>query len=127
LIVLDTHALVWWHLAPDKLGRAGRRACERADAVGVSAITFWEIGALASRGRIRLRVPLADWVRTVLAGPRMHGLPVTPEIAVIAASLGLHGDPADRLIVATALHHAARLVTYDESITRARIVDTLWD
>ena len=127
MIVLDTHALLWWRSAPDKLGRRARRACERADALGVSAISFWEVGVLARRGRVKLRVPLSEWTRDVLAGPNLEGLAITPEIAVIAAGLGMHGDPADRLVTATALHHGCPLVTRDDAIRSAGIVETVWD
>lgn len=127
MIVLDTHAVLWWLSAPEKLGRAARRACERADAIGVSAMTFWEVGILARRGRLKLRVPVSEWMREVLAGPKIEPLAVTPEIAVIAAGLGMHGDPADRLLAATALHHGCRLVTRDEAIRSAGVVETIWD
>lgn len=126
MIVLDTHAALWWPTAPGKLGRAARRACERADRIGISAITFWELGILSLRGRIKLGIPVAEWMREVLSGPRIEALPVTPEIAVLAAGLGMHADPADRLITATALHHRCRLVTRDESIRAAGIVETIW-
>ncbi len=127
MIVLDTHALVWWRTAPGKLGRAARRACERSAAVGVSAISFWEIGTLVAKGRIKIRIPLTDWVRETLQGPRIEGLPVTPEIAALAASLTMPGDPADRIIVATALQERCKLVTRDDAIVRANVVDTIWD
>jgi len=127
VIVLDTHALVWWRIMPEKLGRKARRACERSNAIGVSAISFWEIGVLAAKNRLRLRIPLSDWVRETLEGPRIEGIALTPEIAVVAAGLGMHGDPADRFIVATALQHGCKLVTRDETIARAGIVETIWD
>jgi PIN domain nuclease of toxin-antitoxin system len=127
VIVLDTHALLFWRVAPQKLGRAARRACERAETVGVSAVSFWEVGSLVARGRLKIRIPIADWMRETLQGPRIEGLPVTPEIAVLATSLAMQGDPADRIIVATALHEHRRLVTRDESIVESGIVETIWD
>jgi PIN domain nuclease of toxin-antitoxin system len=126
VILLDTHALLWWRLSPEKLGKQARRACERSATIGVSAITFWEIGVLASRGRLTLRVPLSEWTRETLEGPRMEGVSITPEVAMVAAGLGMHGDPADRIIVATALHHRCKLVTRDEELTRAKLVDVVW-
>jgi PIN domain nuclease of toxin-antitoxin system len=127
VIVLDTHALIWWRVAPEKLGRKARRACERSPAIGVSAISFWEIGVLAARGRLKLRLPLSQWTRETLEGPHMEGLPVTPEIAVLAAGLEMHGDPADRIIVGTALQEGCKLVTRDEAIVRSGLVETVWD
>ena len=127
MIVLDTHALVWWRLAPEKLGRKARRACEKSAVVGASAISFWEIGVLDARGRLKLRVPLSEWTRETLEGPRMEGLFVMPEIAVLVAGLIMHGDPADRFIVATALHLGCKLVTRDDAIVRSNVVETVWD
>ncbi len=127
MIILDTHALVWWRAAPEKLGRAARRACERSPAIGVSAISFWEIGMLTARGKLKLRIPLTEWVRETLQGPRIEDLPVTAEIAALAASLTMQGDPADRIIVATALHRRCKLVTRDDAIARSNVVDTIWD
>ena len=127
MIVLDTHALLFWRTAPDKLGRAARRICERTDRVGISTITFWEIGTLATKGRLKLRIPLTDWVKETLQGPRIEALPITTEIAVLAASLTAFGDPADRIIVATALEERCKLVTRDEAIVRSNVIETIWD
>jgi PIN domain nuclease of toxin-antitoxin system len=127
VIVLDTHALIWWRVAPEKLGRSARRACERGTSLGVSAISFWEIGTLVARGRLKIRIPLGDWVRETLDGPRLESLVVTPEVAVLAASLSMQGDPADRIIVATALQERCKLVTRDEAIAKSNVVDTVWD
>jgi PIN domain nuclease of toxin-antitoxin system len=127
MIVLDTHALLWWASAPDKLGAKARRLCERADRIGLSPISFWEVGVLCSRGRLRLTTTLSEWARDVLDGPRIEQLPLTTEIAVLAAGLAsLHGDPADRMIVATAIRHGCKLVSRDQAIERSGLVETVW-
>ncbi len=66
-------------------------------------------------------------MRETLQGPRIEDLPVTAEIAALAASLTMQGDPADRIIVATALHRRCKLVTRDDAIARSNVVDTIWD
>jgi PIN domain nuclease of toxin-antitoxin system len=81
---------------------------------------------LDAKGRVRLRVTLAEWPREVMACPRMEALELSPAIAGAAAGLPRHGDPADRMIVATALHHRCPLVTRDATITKAGVAETIW-
>jgi len=127
VIVLDTHAWIWWVSEPARLGRRGRAAIEAADRIGVPAVCCFEVAAAASRGRIGLdRAPL-DWLEQALALPRTHLLPLTPAVSVKATQLGsFHGDPAGRLIVATAIIESARLVTRDRKIRSYPSVTTIW-
>lgn len=116
MILLDTHALVWLDEASPRLGRSAREmidAAFRDNALFVSAISFWEVGTLARKGRIRLDMELDKW-RQGLVENGLNELPVTGEIAARAALLDpFHGDPADRIIVASALQHSLALVTAD--------------
>jgi PIN domain nuclease of toxin-antitoxin system len=127
VIVLDTDAWIWWASAPARLGRRGRAAIDAADRIGVPAVCCFEVAAALSRGRITLdRSPL-EWIEQALALPRIELLPLTPAIAVKATQLGsFHGDPADRLIVATALLAAATLVTRDRNIRAYAAVSSVW-
>ena len=127
MIVLDTHAWIWWASAPEKLGRRGRAAIEAADRIGIPAVCCFEVAAAAAKGRITLdRAPL-EWLEQALALPHAELAPLTPAIAVTATQLGaFHGDPADRLIVATALVHAASIVTRDRNIRAHGGVTTVW-
>jgi PIN domain nuclease of toxin-antitoxin system len=126
VIVLDTHVWFWLVTEPRRLTPAAIAAIDTADAIGVPAISCWEIAMLSEKGRVGLDRPAVEWLRAALAAPGAVLLSLEPEVAALAASLALHGDPADRLIVATALHHGSALVTKDEAIRRASLVQTVW-
>lgn len=120
VIVLDTHTLIWLDAGLEKLGTRAREQLDAAlqnDSLAVSAISFWEVGMLDHKGRIQMNVDLLQWRSELLAGG-LREYPVTGNIGIQAASLrDFHGDPADRLIVATAIHENAILATADEAIT----------
>ncbi len=101
------------------LGSRSRRRADRALGQGqlsVSAISFWEIAMLAQRGRIDLRVPLASWRRDLLASGLVE-VPVDGEVGIAATGLeDLPGDPADRMIAATATLNGALLITADHRL-----------
>lgn len=127
MIVLDTHAWLWWLGGMARLGRMAARRIEDADAVGVPAICCLEVAAAVHRGRVSLDRGVLEWLDVALATPRVTLLPLTPRVAVRASSLaGFHGDPADRLIVATALEAGSALVTRDGTIRRSKLVETVW-
>jgi PIN domain nuclease of toxin-antitoxin system len=116
MIVLDTHAWLWWLAAPNKLSRKATRAIERADRIGVSAASVYELTHLVERRRLRLDVPVRSWVRDALSRIGIEPLTIDAEIALDAAQLRLVGDPFDRIIYATAVARDARLVTRDERL-----------
>jgi PIN domain nuclease of toxin-antitoxin system len=127
VIVLDTHAWIWLVSDPDQLGSAARRAIERDRSRGIAAISCWEVAMLAARGRIELDRDAVSWMDDALEAEELELLPLTPAVAVASAQLGeFHGDPADRMIVATALTHGAVLVTKDERIRALKLVKTVW-
>lgn len=129
MIVLDTHAWVWWLSKPEKLGKKAMRAVKRAERIGVPAICVWEVAMKVRSAKLRLDRPTSVWVDQALSGdPRLEVLPLSPRIAVTAAELEWqHGDPADRLIVATASVYEAQLVTVDERIADSNLVRCVWD
>ena len=115
MILLDTHVLVWfWHGRP-QLGQNALNLIEgewQAGNAAVSAITFWEAGMLLEKGRVELSAETPAW-RASLLRDGLIEIPVDGAIAVRAGRLrDIHGDPADRLILATALE-GHRLITAD--------------
>ena len=118
MILLDTQILVWIRTGDARLGKRARRRIDRALQQGdlaVSAISFWEIAMLQERGRLEIRQDVAAWRRTLLRDGLVE-FPVDGVTGIRATRLpGFHSDPADRLIVATALegHH---LLTADRRI-----------
>ncbi len=122
MLLLDTHIWLWYAAGLSELLRpAGVKRLEEArkhDGLVVSAISVWEIGVLSAKGRIQLSVPLVDWVERALDVP---GIRMEPVDAAIAAESTLlpgdpHGDPADRLLIATARKLGITLATRDGAI-----------
>lgn len=121
MIVLDTHALIWIVSDDAQLGKVARTKIEetaRTDRLAVSAITPLEIAMLVEKGRLQLGQDVRLWIESSLALPGIHLTPIEPEIAVASVQLPgiFHADPADRIIVATARHYNAQLITADRSI-----------
>ena len=120
-VLLDTPALVWLVVGDGRLRLAVRRRIETAaqqQQLWVSAITPWEIGMLVAKGRLVLDRDVMDWLQAALSLPGIRVAPLEPALAVASTRLPgeLHGDPADRLIVATARHLGATLVTADAAL-----------
>ena len=128
MIVLDTHAWLWWASDPSQLGRLASHEIDRAKQVGIPAICCLEVAGLAARGRIELNRSTLGWLRDALGAERVELLPLTPAVAVKAVDLrrAFPGDPADRLIVATAILESGLLVTKDERIRQFAGVRTVW-
>ena len=121
-LLLDTHVWIWLIEGDSRrLSRRAIRAIEKASRGGdvlVSAITVWEVAMLEAKGRITLSRPVDDWVRLALSAPGTRLLPIEPQIAIESTRLpgALHGDPADRLLVASARVMEGRLATRDGRI-----------
>jgi PIN domain nuclease of toxin-antitoxin system len=127
VIVLDTHAWIWLTSDPRRLGRSARAVLRRERSLGLAAISCWELATLEARGRIALDRDPVEWMEASFDAEGIELLPLTPAVAAASAALkDFRGDPADRLIVATALTHGAMLVTKDERIRRAGGVVTVW-
>jgi PIN domain nuclease of toxin-antitoxin system len=124
-VLLDTCALIWLATGEPLRGSALNAIVQAglADGIFVSPVSAWEVGLL-SRPKPGRSWPLQflpdpkTWFARVLAGPGIRNAPLTPEIAIDSSFLpgDFHGDPADRLIIATARHLAAPIVTRDRRI-----------
>lgn len=131
MIVLDTHVLVWWVSGIRPIPTRARRALRAAmtkGAIHVSSISAWEVAMLVARGRLELTMDVEDWLAHCESLASLHFVPVDNRIAVRSTSLpgSLHPDPADRIIVATALTLGARLVTGDRRLRKYPHVETIW-
>ena len=131
MILLDTHALIWWVSGIEPLSAKARRAV--ADAlkrgpVSASAISLLEIATAVRRGRLTLGVPIEKWLDDLSALPELRLEPVSADIARQAGFLGegMHGDPVDRIIVATARILKLKLVTADSRLRSAEYVQAIW-
>ena len=124
MILLDTHVLVWLDEASARLGSEAIVHIDtafQAGEIAVSAISFWEVAMLVNKDRIRMDMDLSVW-RNDLLQQGVIELPVTGEIGIKAAGLELfHGDPADRLIAATALQHSLTLLTADKRMLSCKL------
>ena len=126
MVVLDTHAVVWWASDPARLGRAAHTRLETEDHLGIPTIVFWEIALLVRKRKLDLGMPVSGWADAIQSVPRVETLSLTAEIAIAADALKMHADPADRFIVATALQHGVPLISKDRLMRSLRFVTTIW-
>jgi len=120
-LLLDTHVWIWLMSGNAALSAKHQKIINEAainSEVAISAISTWEIAMLVMKDRIRLEKPVLNWVQDALALPGIELKPLSPEIAVESTQLPdhFHGDPADRIIVATARIHRLTLLTHDQKM-----------
>ena len=131
MIVLDTHVWVWWVSGIEELPLKVIRLIEKAidqKAIYISCISVWEVAQLIERGRLQITLDVNNWVARSEALPFVHFIPVDNAIALRSVQLPspLHPDPADRIIIATALNLGFPLVTRDERLAHYAHVQTIW-
>lgn len=130
MIVLDTQVMLFDALEPKRLSRRARGAlAEGADSgtLACSDISLWEIAMAIARRRVAAVPGPIGFMQDLIQSRSIHVLPITPEIAVLAQSDQFaHGDPADRIIAATALARRARLVSAHARLRRVRALDVIW-
>lgn len=124
LLLLDTHCWIWAQLGLlQNLSRAALQSIKSAEREGnlrISVISVWELAMLEQRRRIALPMNVRTWVEQALSKPGISVAPLTSEIAIESVNLpgDLHGDPADRMLVATARVLGATLLTKDAQLIR---------
>ncbi len=129
-ILCDTHVLLWSVLTPEKLSSKATAKFNAARVAGELAcadISLWEIAMLLERGRVQSPLPTEDFIAKLCKALLLQILPITPKIAAVAQSGSFrHGDPADRLIAATAQIHDIELITADHTLRRLRQLRAVW-
>jgi len=131
MIVLDTHAWIWFTSKPEALSKKAQKAVDAAvkeKNVLVSSISVWEVALLVNKKRLKLSMDVTDWIAKSESLPFIQFIPVSNSIAVKSVNLPqpLHPDPADRIIIATALSIGAPLVTKDKKISDYAPIKTIW-
>ncbi len=119
-LLLDTHVWIWLMLGEKLTLKTQTLIEEHAESGGLflSCISLWEVSMLAAKNKIHLDRPCSEWIEAALNEPKINLITLTPAISVESAYLPgeFHGDPADRLIVATARIELLTLLTRDEKI-----------
>jgi len=131
MIVLDTHAWIWFTSKPEALSKKAKKAVDAAvkeKNVLVSSISVWEVALLVNKKRLKLSMDVTDWIAKSESLPFIQFIPVSNSIAVKSVNLPqpLHQDPADRIIIATALSIGAPLITKDKRMADYAPVKTIW-
>jgi len=115
-LLLDTHVVHWWSAEPKRISPRAREALDAADELVVAAISWYELAWLARNGRIVVSVPVRSWLDGLAAQVRTIALGPAIADTAVALPASFPGDPADRLIYATAIEHGLKLVTKDRAI-----------
>ncbi len=131
MIVLDTHVWVWFISNPELLSKRAEKAINKAvqkENLLISSISAWELALLVKENRLSLALDVADWIAKSESLPFIQFVPVTNSIAVKSVNLPdpFHPDPADRIIIATALSHGAQIVSKDKKMLVYSQIQTIW-
>lgn len=131
MILLDTCAIIWDTLAPEKLTKKAKQAisCAAADnEIMVCDISLWEIAMSVKRNRLTINDTATDFINLFLESRNAYVQPITAEIAGLSVNLDhkINKDPADRLIAATSLIYSAPIITSDNTFRKSNILETIW-
>ena len=128
MILLDTHAWIWWATSSPHLSKKSQKAINSVRTVFVSAISCWEVAMLVAKGRLVFDRDVEVWLDLALKLPGVQLVPLSLRIAVRSSRLEevSLADPADRILVATALEYGCPIVTKDERIGKYPLVKVIW-
>ncbi len=129
MIVLDTHVWLFW-VNDDRelISKKALTAINRAESLGVSVISCWEIAMLLAKRRLAFNMDVQDWVNQASKYPGIRLIGLNAEVAVLSTRLpgNFHGDPADRMIVATCMKHNVPLISKDKMIRSWGQIKVIW-
>ena len=131
MIVLDTHTWIWFISKPEVLSKRATKtvsAAVKEKSVLISSISAWEVALLVLKKRLKLSLDVTDWIAKSENLPFIQFVSVSNSIAIKSVNLPkpLHPDPADRIIIATALSAGAPLITKDKKLLDYPHVKTIW-
>ncbi|MGV3739796.1 MAG: type II toxin-antitoxin system VapC family toxin [Gammaproteobacteria bacterium] len=132
MIILDTCALIYDALAPEKLGKNAKKhiiTAGKAGNLACSDISLWEIGMLIEKKRIEIAASTVEFLDLLLQARNIQVLSITPDIAALLSDSSKfnHFDPADRIIAATTIHYRGKLVTCDRKLEQLDGLTIIWD
>jgi len=131
MILLDTHILIWDALVPERLSTKAKQAIAQAnqtDGMLIADITLWEIAMLIQKRQVQIDTDCQSFIQLLLQANRIDVRSISPKIAALSVQLSnsINKDPADRLIVATAVVENVSLVTADRDLRSATQIATIW-
>lgn len=127
MILLDTHAWIYYLGDPDALSEPAMKAISEVETLGLSIISCMEAAILIRKGKIQINQSLESWMEQMTNVYRFDILPITPSIVIRANTLpDFHPDPADRIIAATSIAHGIPLITKDPILTSRKDIQTIW-
>ena len=129
MILLDTHTWIWWVDGSTQLSQRAKGTIDTAAAdsgLYLSSISAWEVAMLVHKGKLQLTMDVDIWVAHTEALPFVTFVPISNRIAIQSVTLPIHPDPADRIIIATALSLGATIVTKDSKMSAYANIQTIW-
>ncbi len=128
MILLDTHAWIWWATGSPQLSPKASKAIRAADGIYVNAMSCWEVAMLVAKRRLELDRDVEVWVDQALKLPKIQLIPLAPALAVKSTRLEseFHGDPVDRILVATAKEYGCPILSKDKRIRAYPGLKVIW-